>query len=107
LNPSRPKVGLETRTPEPETRTLRTASGIPRSLAPYFQEYDLDALDPAQHGDRREVRRLFEQYGRGPVREWVQGSGARRLPWRRYNLWCVLMDLPPARRSERRGVWPY
>ena len=28
-----------------------TAAGIPRSLAPCFLEYGLEALDPAQHGD--------------------------------------------------------
>lgn len=107
-----------TRNPKPETALPLTASGIPRSLAPCFQEYDLEALDPAQHGDliiervlaygdRRELRWLLDRYGRGPIREWVQTSGARRLPWRRYNLWCVLLELPPARRSERRAVWPY
>jgi hypothetical protein len=104
--------------PKPEHTVPLTAAGIPRSLAPCFQEYDLEALDPAQHGeliiervlaygDRHELRWLFGQYGRGPVRDWVRASGARRLPWRRYNLWCVLMDLPPARRSQRRGIWPY
>ena len=36
-------------------------------------------------------------------------SGARLLPWRRYNLWCVLLELPPARRSRPEGqrIWPY
>lgn len=28
-----------------------TAAGIPRSLIPCFQEYDLERLDPEQHGD--------------------------------------------------------
>ena len=28
-----------------------TAAGIPRSLGPCFHEYDLERLDPAQHGD--------------------------------------------------------
>jgi hypothetical protein len=95
-----------------------TSVGIPRSLAPFFQEYALDQLDPHEHsrliiertlayGDRRELRWLFDCYGKNTLREWVQALGARRLPWRRYNLWCVLLDLPPAQRAERRGVWPY
>jgi hypothetical protein len=97
-----------------------TAAGIPRSLAPCFQEYDLEALDPAQHGDlliervlaygdRRELRWLFGRYGRSRAREWVRQSGARRLPWRRYNMWCVLLGLPPARRPRPadRRIWPY
>lgn len=97
-----------------------TALGIPRSLAPCFQEYDLEALDPAQHGDlliervlaygdRRELRWLFGRYGHERVSAWVQQLGARRLPWRRYNLWCVLLGLPPARRlrAEERRIWPH
>jgi len=97
-----------------------SAAGIPRSLAASFQEYDLDSLDPKRHqelltervlayGNRRELRWLFELYGRSHVAEWVQQFGARRLPWRRYNLWCVLLGLPPARRRhpEEQRIWPY
>ena len=97
-----------------------TAAGIPRSLSPCFQEYELDRLDPAQHGDlliervlsygdRRELRWLFGRYGRVRVTDWVQQFGARRLPWRRYNLWCVLLELPSARRlrPEESRIWPY
>ena len=96
------------------------AAGIPRSLTPCFQEHDLERLDPAQHadlviervlayGDRRELRWLFDYYGRARVIEWVQRIGARRLPWRRYNLWCVLLELPPAQRlrPESQRIWPY
>jgi len=86
-----------------------TAAGIPRSLAPCFQEYNLEQLDPARHteliiervlayGDRRELRWLFDRYGREQTTNWVQRLGALRLPWRRYNLWCVLLELPPAQR---------
>jgi hypothetical protein len=97
-----------------------TAHGIPRSLAPCFQEYNLDTLDPAQHGDlliervlaygnRQELRWLFRRYGRAQVSEWVRLSGARRLPRRRHNLWCVLLELPlvPRERRHRRQIWPY
>jgi len=95
-----------------------TPSGIPRSLAPCFQEYDLERLDPAQHGDliiertlargdRRELRWLFDHYGQARVSAWVRRSGARGLPWRRYNLWCVLLELPLDRRIRERRIWPY
>jgi hypothetical protein len=97
-----------------------TAAGIPHSLAPCFQEYNLEALDPAQHsdlliervlayGDRQELRWLFGCYGRARVGEWVRQSGARRLPRRRYNLWCVLLELPlvPCQRRQGRQIWPY
>jgi hypothetical protein len=97
-----------------------TAAGIPRSLSPCFQEYDIERLDPVRHGDliiervlaygdRRELRWLFDCYGRERVIDWIQHLGARRLPWRRYNLWCVLFGLPPARRPRPEGqqIWPY
>ena len=95
-----------------------TEKGLPRSLAPFFQEYTLDKLDPAEHGDliiervlaygdRREVRWLLARYGRARVREWVERLGARRLPWRRHNLWCVLLELPPAKRPRERSIWPH
>ena len=95
-----------------------TPSGIPRSLAPCFQEYDLERLDPAQHGDliiertlargdRRELRWLFDRYGQARVTAWVRRAGARGLPWRRYNLWCVLLDLPLDRHIRERRIWPY
>jgi hypothetical protein len=97
-----------------------TPAGIPRSLRPCFQEYDLDRLDPEEHaaliiertlayGDRRELRWLFDRYGRTQITDWVQRMGARRLSWRRYNLWCVLLELPPAQRlrAEDQRIWPY
>jgi hypothetical protein len=111
---------VETKEVTPQPAAHLTAAGIPRSLAPCFQEYDLEQLDPALHGDliiervlaygdRRELSWLFRQYGRSRVADWVEQLGARRLPWRRYNLWCVLLNLPPARRprSEGQRIWPY
>jgi hypothetical protein len=98
----------------------KTAAGIPVSLRACFQEYDFEQLNPNQHrdliiertlayGNRSELRWLFAQYGQTRLADWVQRLGARRLPWRRYNLWCVLLDLPPARRLRPEGarIWPY
>jgi len=97
-----------------------TATGIPSSLAPCFQEYDLERLDPAQHqelviervlsyGDRQELRWLFRRYGSALISAWLGRFGARRLPWRRYNLWCVILELPSAQRSRQKEqrIWPY
>jgi hypothetical protein len=97
-----------------------TPAGLPRSVAPYFQEYALEQIDPAQHselviervlayGDRRELRWLFDRYGWNGITDWVRRLGARRLPWRRFNLWCVLLDLPPAKRlrADDRQIWPH
>jgi hypothetical protein len=95
-------------------------SAIPASLRACFQEYDFERLDPAQHGDliiertlaygnRAEVGWLLRYYGRSQVVAWLRRLGERRLPWRRYNLWCVLLKLPPAHRLRPEGVriWPY
>jgi len=85
-----------------------------------FQEYNFDTLHPAQHseliiertlayGNRAEIRWLFDTYGAAQIKAWLTRLGARRLTWRRYNLWCVLLNLPPAQRlrfSEQR-IWPY
>lgn len=97
-----------------------TAGRIPASLRPCFQEYDFEQLDPTQHadliiertlayGNRLELRWLFNRYGRSRLLSWVQRLGARRLPWRRYNLWCVRLGLPPARRPRSEGtqIWPH
>mgnify|MGYP001595903029 FL=1 len=97
-----------------------TPAGLPRSLAPYFQEYVLEQIDPAQYpelviervlayGDRRELRWLFDCYGWASITDWVRRLGARRLPWRRYNFWCVLLDLPSAKRprSDDKRIWPH
>ena len=102
-----------------DTEEVARLGSIPPSLAPCFQEYDLGLIDPEQHadlviervlfhGDRRELQWLFRRYGRGAVTEWVRRSGAQRLSRRRYNLWCVLLDVPTRRsRFSGRQIWPY
>lgn len=104
----------------PQAKGPTTAAGIPTSLQACFQEYDFEQLDPVAHsaliiertlacGNRQEVRWLLSQYGRTQIVAWLQRLGARRLPWRRYNLWCVLLGLPPARRlrPEEARIWQY
>lgn len=103
-----------------DDRTAMNLTLLPLSLRPFFQEYDFASLNLAQHrsliiertlayGNRAEVRWLFQAYGSISIRDWLQRWGARRLPWRRFNLWAVLLDFPPAQRlgPERRGIWPH
>lgn len=103
-----------------QVRKETTSNGIPCSLRPCFQEYNLEALDPICHaelviervlayGDRRELRWLFGYFGRTRITEWVQRMGVRRLPRRRYNLWCIVLDLGVAQRprSEDQLIWRY
>lgn len=67
-----------------------TRHGIPRSLAPFFQEYNLDGLDPDRaaatviertlrgncqlHGNRAELRWLFLRYPETVVLHFLQFS---------------------------------
>jgi hypothetical protein len=98
----------------------KTDTGLPRSLSAAFQEYDIEQLNPAQHrnliiervlayGNQVEVKWLFETYNAAQIKKWLARSGARRLPWRRFNLWCVLLELPPAQRlrSDEQRIWHY
>lgn len=93
---------------------------LPSTLRPCFQEYNFEQLDPAQHGeliiervlaygDRQEIGWLFRRYGRESIQQWMLQMGARRLPWRRYNLWCVMLSLSPAQRlrTEDQRIWPH
>ncbi|GEM_PF-585742 len=94
--------------------------GIPASLAPFFQEYDLSKLDAEQHweliaertlsfGNRAEVRWLLKRYGRARLVKWLRQMGWRRLPKRRYNLWCVVFEIENRESvlREKQSVWPY
>jgi len=90
---------------------------IPVSTAPFFQEYNFSMLDADQHsaliigrllayGNRNEVRWLFKTYGKAKLVQWVKQDGARLLPKRRYNLWCVLFDIIDAH-EKKQTVWNY
>ena len=96
-----------------------TKHGIPLSLTPFFQEYDLEQINPAKHqhliiervlayGNRQELRWLFNLYDDQQIISWIQETGHRRLPYRRYNLWCVLFELPIRRiRSGENLIWKH
>jgi len=93
---------------------------IPASTAPFFQEYRFSDLDADKDlplvierilafGNREELGWLFRFYGREKIKAWMSENGLRRLPYRRYNLWCVLLGLPRQERPKT-GVeraWPY
>ena len=96
------------------------SSQIPASAAPFFQEYhfsDLDAEKDANlvmerilaFGNREELRWLFHFYGEDKIKAWVSENGFRRLPYRRYNMWCMLLSLPKQAKPKT-GVdraWPF
>jgi hypothetical protein len=93
-----------------------TPNGIPVSLRPYFQEYDLEKLDPERDaftviertlawGDLRELRWLFQRFEAERLKAFVEKYGGRLLPRRSLYYWANYFELPvPARRSP---IWPH
>jgi hypothetical protein len=90
---------------------------IPETALSFFQEYDFERLDPERDGDlvierllaygnRDEVHWLLKHYGQCRVQQWLSEAGTRRLPGRRYRLWCVLLDVAESLR-EPAPIWPY
>lgn len=84
-----------------------TRHGIPRSLAPFFQEYNLEALDPEQarftviertlrYGDRFELRWLFACYSEAVIAEWLERWGKSSLPPPHLTFWRLLLRLEEA-----------
>lgn len=93
-------------------------SAIPKTAAPFFQEYTFADLDSRRdaglvierllaYGNRVEIAWAFSEYGRERVRQWLIASGADRLPMRRYTLWCLLLDVATHAIAERRNAWPH
>ncbi len=81
-----------------------TARGIPRSLAPFLQEYNLDDLDPdsaahtliartLRYGNRAEIRWLFRCYGEAAIAEWVRRWGQYDLPAPHLAFWRLVLRL--------------
>jgi hypothetical protein len=77
---------------------------IPRSLAPFFHEYDLGQLDADQaastiiertlrYGSRAELRWLFARYPRPVIAEWVRWWGQYALPAPHLTFWKLLLQL--------------
>ena len=92
---------------------------IPRSAAPFFQEYSFESLDPEKHqalvderilafGNRQETRWLFSRYGKSAIRKWLQEDGCFKLSHRRYNFFCIVLDLEPILHPRiKRRIWPH
>ena len=79
---------------------------IPKSLAPFLQEYNLAKLNPQtaapllieralQYGNRAELRWLFEQYPREQIANWVKRFGKDRLPHPHLDFWQVVLEIAP------------
>jgi hypothetical protein len=81
-----------------------TRYGVPRSLAPFLQEYNIEDVDPERgrhtliertlrYGNRAEIRWLFWRYGERAIADWVQRWGALRLPRVDEVFWRVVLRI--------------
>ena len=77
---------------------------IPGTLAPFFQEYDVDKLDPQtaapliiertlQFGNRLEIHWLFEQYSRTQIADWFKKYAKERLPNPHLAFWRIVLEV--------------
>ena len=76
---------------------------IPRSLAPFLQEYDIATLNPEaasftiiertlQFGNREELRWLFSVYSQTQIGDWVRRFGEYRLPEPHRTFWKIILE---------------
>ncbi len=77
---------------------------IPSTLAPFFQEYNLENLRIQQDastiiertlrfGTRSELRWLFSTYSLEQVSRWVQKWGGFGLPEPHLSFWRLILDI--------------
>jgi hypothetical protein len=77
---------------------------IPSTLAPFFQEYNLENLRIQQDsstiiertlrfGTRSELRWLFSTYSLEQVNRWVQQWGRFGLPEPHLSFWKLILDI--------------
>jgi len=77
---------------------------IPVTLAPFFQEYEFEKLDPQtaapliiertlQFGNRAEIHWLFAQYTRLQISEWFKKYAKERMPNPHHAFWQIVLEI--------------
>jgi len=77
---------------------------IPSTLAPFFQEYDFERLNPQtaapliieralQFGNRAELHWLFAQYSRTQIVDWFNRYAKERLPNPHRAFWQIVLEI--------------
>jgi len=83
---------------------MKTIQPIPPTLAPFFQEFDLERLNlkraapliierTLQYGDRAEIRWLFTEYTRAQIINWYRNYAKERLPQPHLTFWRIVLDI--------------
>ncbi len=81
-----------------------SGKGIPDSLQPYFQEYNLEDLSTRRHanliiqrtlefGTWEEIRWLFRLYSKRRIQRFLREHGVRWLKPVTFNYWRKLLEL--------------
>lgn len=80
------------------------SQSIPNTLAPFFQEYDFEKLNPEtaspliieralQFGNRAELHWLFVQYSRAQITDWFMKYAKERLPNPHRAFWKIILEI--------------
>ncbi len=95
---------------------------IPKTIAPYFQEYDFSSLDvekdsdliigrTLEFGTREELKWLFKTYGSQKIKEFVRTRGYRVLSKRGFNYWRIVLRIrrykKPDWLTDKYPLWRY
>jgi len=95
-----------------------TATGIPQSLEPFFQDCTFEHVHPhadaftviertLSWGNRAELRWLFRQYKRAQVAEIVRLAGWQRIPPHRFFYWLNILQITDYQKSDYPRIWPH
>ena len=100
---------------------MKERTAVPRTLKPFFQEFDLSRLDlredarvimqrTLEYGDLAELRWLFETYPRREIKEFVRSRGEHWLSKRAFYFWRRYFKLQTWKRAPNRDLrkilWP-
>jgi hypothetical protein len=78
-------------------------ASIPLSLKSFFQEYEIEKLNPEkdsftiiervlQFGNRQEIKWMFNLYSQEKILSWVNQYGSERLPQPHLNFWKLVLE---------------
>jgi len=85
---------------------------IPKTMEPFFQEYDFDSLNlqsdreliisrTLESGTKKELTWLFKTYSTQEIIKFIQERGYRALSVQAFNFWCVVLEI----KQYNKPVW--
>jgi hypothetical protein len=95
---------------------------IPKTMEPFFQEYDFDSLNlqsdreliigrTLEFGTKKVLTWLFKTYSTQEIIKFVQKRGYRALSARSFNYWCVVLEIKqyskPSWLKDKKVLWKF